>query len=141
MTAVINRLKDNDERQSLGHFILYDNEKIVFECKTLELPDKSNKRNISRIPKGKYRCILRYSEKFQWHYHVENVKDRTWILIHFGNTYNDIRGCILLGSDFKDINNDGSLDVINSKQTLSYLLDIAPKDFTLVINDLDNWGI
>jgi len=137
MIAVLNRLKDSDERQSLGHFILYDNEKIAFECKSLELPDRSNQRNISRIPSGRYRCVLRWSKKFSWHYHVEDVENRSWILIHFGNKYTDIRGCILLGNDFVDINKDGSLDVTSSKKTMNRLLDVAPKDFIMVINDLD----
>lgn len=137
MIAVINRLNDNDENQTLGHFLLYDNENLVFDCKSLELPDRSNQRNISRIPEGRYRCIVRWSKKFSWHYHVEDVDGRSWILIHFGNYYTDIRGCILLGNDFVDINKDGSLDVTSSKKTMKRLLDVAPKDFVMVINDLD----
>lgn len=138
MIAVLNRLKDNDVRQTLGHFILYDNENIAFECKSLELPDRENQRNISRIPQGKYRCILRWSKKFSWHYHVQDVESRLWILIHFGNYYTDIRGCILLGNDYWDINKDGSLDVTSSKKTMNRLLSVAPKDFEMVITDLDN---
>ena len=137
MIAVIHRLKDKDNKQSLGRFYLYDGVKDVFNCKSLELPDRSNNRNVSRIPSGKYICKLRWSKKYGWHFHVTNVKDRSWILIHFGNYYTDIRGCILLGNDFIDINRDGHLDVTSSKKTLSRLLKVAPQQFELNVIDLD----
>lgn len=137
MIAVLNRLIDNDHKQSLGHFTLYDGINNVFNCKSLELPDKGNKRNISRIPSGWYNCELRWSQKFKWHFHVTDVQDRSWILIHIGNTYKEIRGCILLGSNFVDINNDGHLDVTSSGSTIKKLLKVEPKKFKLLINDLD----
>ena len=137
MEAVINRLKDNDEKQTLGHFIMYDGINMAFDCKSLELPDKGNQKSISRIPLGKYICELRWSSKFSWHFHVTDVDSRSWILIHIGNYYTQIRGCILLGSDFLDINKDGHLDVTSSGKTLKRLLKIAPKEFNLTIIDLD----
>lgn len=137
MIAVINRLKDNDSKQTLGHFILYDGIKKVFECKSLELPDRDNQRSVSRIKAKIYKVELRWSKKYGWHFHVKDVEGRSWILIHFGNYYTDIRGCILLGNSFVDINSDGHLDVTSSKNTIRKLLKIAPKKFNLLINDLD----
>ena len=55
------------------------------------------------------------------------------ILIHSGNYFTDILGCILVGESFKEINHDGYLDVVNSKVTLSKLVTIAKKGFTLII--------
>ena len=138
MLAVLNRLKDNDTKQTLGHFLLYDGIKKPFQCKSLELPDRDNQRSISRIPSGWYNCELRWSKKFSWHFHVTDVKDRSWILIHIGNRYDQIRGCILLGNDYVDINGDGHLDVTSSGKTIRKLLKIAPNNFKLLINDLDN---
>lgn len=137
MEAVINRLKDNDEKQTLGHFLLYDGIDLIFECKSLELPDKGNKNNISRIPAGKYICELRWSEKFSWHFHVKDVNQRTWILIHIGNYFTQIRGCILLGENYYDINKDGHLDVTSSGKTLKRLLAVTKREFTITITDLD----
>ena len=137
MEAVINRLKDNDHKQTLGHFLLYDGIDVALDCKSLELPDKGNKRDISRIPAGQYICKFRWSSKFGWHFHVTDVKDRSWILIHIGNYYTQIQGCILLGSNYYDINGDGHLDVTSSGKTLKRLLRIAPREFRLTINDLD----
>ena len=44
-------------------------------------------------------------------------------------------GCILVGSEFRDINHDGKLDVINSKRTLRKMLQILPEEFDLHIID------
>ncbi len=138
MEAVIHRLKDSDEKQSLGHFLMYDGIDLVFQCKSLELPDRGNKNNISRIPAGGYICELRWSKKYGWHFHVTDVEGRSWILIHVGNYYTQIRGCILLGASFTDINKDGHLDVTSSAKTLKRLLKVATKKFRLTIIDLDD---
>lgn len=137
MYAVLNRLVDGDHKQTLGHFILYEGINVKLECKSLELPDRGNKNSISRIPAKMYWCELRWSSKFQWHFHVTDVNGRSWILIHIGNYYTQIRGCILLGNDYYDINKDGHLDVTSSGKTLKKLLAIVPKRFKLYINDLD----
>ena len=67
-------------------------------------------------------------------YEVRNVPGRSGIRIHVGNFFNQIQGCILLGYGYKDVNNDGRLDIINSKISITdfeRLLDKKP--FTLVI--------
>jgi len=93
-------------------FVVIDGE---FECYSLELPDKSNKQKISCIPRGKYEIkfreeptnmTMRYRTKYDWfNYHLclQNVKDRSGIYIHVGNTVKDSYGCILMG---KQINTD-----------------------------------
>ena len=131
------RLPDNDQKQSLGRFYLHEGVKEVFRCATLELPDKSNKRNVSRIPAGTYIVKIRWSKTYGWHYEVTDVDNRSYILIHLGNYYTDIRGCILFGNNFIDINNDGHLDVTSSKKTLRRLLNLGVREFELQIIDRD----
>ena len=63
-----------------------------------------------------------------------DVPDRNYILIHAGNYYSDIRGCILVGMDHLDINKDGFKDVTYSKDTLKKLYKILPEKFELEIN-------
>lgn len=137
MYAVLNRLKDNDHAQTLGHFILYNDMDVAMQCKSLELPDLNNEVRKSRIPAGVYCCEKRYSPKYKWHYWVKDVDGRTWILIHIGNYKDDTTGCILLGQDYVDINSDGHLDVTASGQTMNLLRATAPDEFTLIINDID----
>ena len=70
-------------------------------CDTLELPYRDNQRSISCIPVGDYKVRLRYpresATRNYLHLLVEDVKDRSYILFHRGNTAKDTRGCILVG--------------------------------------------
>ena len=135
MRATLTRTA-HEEKQTRGVLELFNKDgKRIFECLTLELPWKHNQRMISCIPKGDYEVVPRVSQKFSRHLHITNVPNRDWILIHPGNFYTDILGCILVGSKFSDVNKDGVLDVLNSKTTMSALLSTAPNGFTLTIKD------
>lgn len=132
MKATIHR-RHFESKQTLGEFCLQKNGKTIFECKTLELPWLNNTVQKSCIPAGKYQVVTRFSPKFKNHFHVLDVPGRTWILIHSGNYFTDILGCILVGDKFNDLNGDGLRDVTNSKNTLQKLLQLAPEGFELCI--------
>ena len=135
MKAFLLRLQE-DEKQTLSEIIFYDNDvNRVLEVKALELPNRDNQRSISRVNAGKYICKLRYSDKYKWHYHLQDVEGRSLILIHFGNYYTNTRGCILVGNGFTDINKDGYRDVTSSKKTVKRVLEVMPKEFELTIVD------
>ena len=73
---------------------------------TAELPDRDNRSNLSCIPEGRYSLSMRTSQKYGNVYQVNNVKNRSHILLHHGNFAGDracglrthSAGCILLGS-------------------------------------------
>ena len=119
--------------QTLGTLQLLDDNKEIFSCKTLELPDLDNQKSVSCIPKGIYIVTPRTSPKYGLHFLVNNVINRDAILIHHGNYYTDILGCILVGTSHVDINGDNLKDVTSSKVTLKKLLELAPKGFELTI--------
>lgn len=124
---------DHEAKQTLGSFRLDENGKTIFECKTLELPWLNNATQKSCIPVGTYEVVPRTSPKFGKHFHVKDVPGRSWILIHSGNYYTDILGCILPGQNHTDLNHDGWRDVTGSRNTLKKLLELAPEGFTLKI--------
>jgi hypothetical protein len=76
-----------------------------FNCCTLELPWRENQRSISCIPAGEYIVKIRQSPRYGTIYHVKDVPNRSYILIHAGNWAGDtekglkthVNGCILLG--------------------------------------------
>lgn len=76
-----------------------------FSARTIELPWRDNRANVSCIPPGEYRAICRYSRKFRHHYLIQDVPDRGWILTHSGIWAGDAEqgykthshGCIIMG--------------------------------------------
>ena len=113
-----------------------------FECDTLELPDKGNERSISCIPEGVYDVQLRHSAKYGHHLHVTDVVDRDLILIHWGNYAGsknpktgtpDIRGCVLVGHGYADLDGDGLPEIVNSKKAFIALMTACPDGFQLTV--------
>jgi len=84
-----------------------------FSCFTLELPWRDNKPNKSCIPTGTYKVKWMFSGRYGKKYELQNVENRTNILIHRGNyagdtkkgLKSDVGGCILLGKRRGIINN------------------------------------
>lgn len=137
------------EKQTQGSLSVFDEDTCVYSCKTLELPYLENHKNISCIPEGEYKCERITSQKFGLCFLVNDVKDRSNILIHIGNyaseklvleraIMNNLRkvdtlGCILPGLRFADLNNDCNLDVQDSTLAMGMLLHILPAKFQLII--------
>jgi hypothetical protein len=64
-------------------------------CYTIELPWLENQRRISCIPEGEYVLQKRFSPKFKWHIHLQNVPGREFILMHPANdAKKELLGCI-----------------------------------------------
>jgi len=82
-----------------------------FVCYTLELEWLDNLRRKSCIPKGEYKIKFRdyggyherYKRRFKDHnegmIEIADVKGRSAILIHCGNTVKDTLGCVLVGKE------------------------------------------
>jgi len=124
----------DDGIQTLGDLYVYNGTNILFSCKTLELPWKGNSNNISCIPEGIYGLKKYSSQKHPKNYEIAGVPDRDYVLIHKGNYNTDIRGCVLIGDSYGDINNDGEMDILNSSTTVDKLLEITSyKEIPIVI--------
>ncbi len=123
-----------EDKQTLGvGYVVSERPMPHFEFKTLELPWLDNTKYVSCIPAGTYKCVKRNTPKYKDHFHVLDVPNRSHILIHHGNYYTDILGCILPGDAYRDLNKDGYLDVLNSKLTMDRLNTLLPNEFTLTI--------
>jgi len=121
------------KKQTTGHLCLFDEDDLVFDCKTLEPPWRGNKKNISCIPEREYDVIPHDSPKYGRCLLIKDVPNRSYILFHWLNFYTETEGCIGVGRDFKDINSDNIKDIISSKNTFDKLMKVAPDGFRLKI--------
>lgn len=128
-TVILTRRWDNGV-QTLGELSFDD-----FNCKTLELPYRDNKQNISCIPKGTYTVKWSFSPKFmKYTYEILKVPNRSGIRFHSGSSFYDIKGCIILGTHYTDINGDPYADIANTKETITRFDSLLKKkDFKLII--------
>lgn len=139
-TATLERIYR--EKQTEGFFTLYDeSNKVLFACRTLELPNLKNQSKISCIPEGVYFVEKHVSPSQGLCYSIPNVPFRSHILIHKGNYVGsanpttgkpDILGCVLVGNGIKDITGDGIPEITGSSVTLKKLLSLA-SEFNLTI--------
>lgn len=118
-------------------FFVMNGEALLFRCKAIELPDLGNQKKFSCIPEGIY-DVAKYDSPTKGScFHVLDVPDRDSILIHKGNyaagNHIDTLGCILPGTHFSDINEDGFIDITESTKTLENLLAVLPDKFKLHI--------
>lgn len=122
---------------------------------TLELPDRNNHVNLSRInpsPPNGYVCVVTPNDHmtslfstmpgFQGMYNVRGTEGRTGVFLHPGNRAgdvnkgfkSDVEGCILLGNTIGTI--EGQYAVEDSRNAITQfmnLLDYQP--FMLVITN------
>lgn len=139
----------DDIKQTLGVFSV-DNG--GFTCKSLELAWKNNEAQVSCIPCGSYVCKWTKSPRMTreaghdvFTYEILNVPNRGGVRIHSGNYAfkengkPDSLGCPLFGSDYKDLNGDGVLDITNSKNTIEAFHKYMDKeDFLLTIKNVNS---
>jgi hypothetical protein len=108
---------------------------------TLELPWKNNQPKFSCIPEGEYEYRIAKSPRLGtdviW---IDDVQGRTSIQIHTGNFTSQILGCILVGNAISDINNDGILDVSQSKLTFDKLLSNISREGIIRIQSAEILG-
>lgn len=121
------------DKETLGVFNMWEGKELKFQCFTLELPWKENENGVSCIETGHYKAVPRTTGRYagtNLAYHVteldgSEVEGRKHILIHPGNYYTDILGCILPGSQFGFINDDHVYDIGNSTNTVRAMKTMA----------------
>jgi len=135
MKLIISRTYNPNETK--GCMMVLDGSVLLFNCKCLELPSNGNLVDVSCINEGAYDTIKYNSPTKGMVFLLQNVPGRDGIEIHVGNyavgKKVDTDGCILPGMAFVDINDDGNLDVSDSKIALGKLMAILPDKFKTVI--------
>lgn len=129
MLIVLRRVSTNLQSGTFGVLVI-NNEPI---CVTLEETWLDNVPMESCIPAGSYECRKYSGTKYKNVWEVRNVKGRSAILIHNGNTERNTAGCILVGEYYAQFGKQRG--VANSMKTLNMLRGLLPDRFTLHIED------
>lgn len=117
--------------RTVGKLIVHHDDLTLM---SLELPDKSNRVNISCIPCGNYLCKRDLTGKHQF-YKIMDVPGRADIEIHIANKPEDLLGCTGLGLSF-----DSKYNLVDSKKACNALLDsMSNEDFMLCIRDYNSF--
>jgi hypothetical protein len=125
MKILIERYQQ-DNRQTIGRFhVLNDNNTIkkTFHC--LELPWLDNRRRVSRIPEGEYFAIPHRSPTFGRTLWIQDVPNRSEILVHAGNFNHNTLGCVLVGLDLSYLNADRYIDLKDSKKAMNEIMELV----------------
>ena len=122
--------------------VLIDANTLIPQCLTLEDPWNENQTGISCIPAGDYTCELVKTPTFGVVYQILAVPGRQAILIHWGNTHLNTRGCVLLGKEFGvlDVNGISFPAVLESKTAFTAFMTKlhGSPQFKLRVEDV--WG-
>ncbi|WP_391595141.1 DUF5675 family protein [Winogradskyella sp.] len=118
-TIIVNR-DWQDENQTLGVCYVKDEfGNIIFKSECIERGWRNNQSRVSCIPPGTYPVKLEYSPRFRkklWE--IYDVPGRSECKFHAANYARQLNGCIALGNNRKDIDNDGYYDVTSSRDTM-----------------------
>jgi hypothetical protein len=141
ITSVLSR--DYGVKSTLGCWYVFEGNKSLFNCVAIELPIfvipmRLNSQKIDCIHGGMvYEMEKIFSTTKGECFLLKNVPGRTAVEVHIGNFATgkkvDTEGCILPGMRFKDINNDGELDVEDSTGAMKTLLALLPDKSKLYI--------
>ena len=109
------------------------------QCWVLENPWKSNKQNVSCVPPGVYSMKRRESPvverstsgEFTGGWEITDVPERSWIMIHPGNTIDDTEGCPLPGK---------TQTIHNNKQFVGQSRD-AFRELMTILDEETEWTI
>lgn len=106
---------------SLGHcFIKHESGVIQYIGATLERGWRNNQKQVSCVPEGEYPLRLEYSPRFdQDLWELYDVPNRSECKFHAANYWEQLNGCIALGSEHRDINFDGVPDIPDSRVTMA----------------------
>lgn len=137
MIVYIYRITTN-KNQSLGYCVIKEKGLILFESRSLERGWLDNQKNVSCVPAATYNAVVEYSPKFNrdlWE--LKGVPGRSECKFHAANYWNQLNGCIALGKEFKDINNDNFTDITESRETMECFHQVLRNYKTVKVEIID----
>ena len=131
MNATIIRVSTHPTHGTFGVLTIDNKPQAV----TLEPYKRDNAVSISCIPTGQYICKRYSSKKYNNTFEVTAVQGRSKILFHSGNTDNNTKGCIILGSNFGNLLHEWA--ILNSRKAMQQFMQHTAEvdEFMLTIRE------
>ncbi len=108
-----------NENKTLSECAIMQGRSILTTFVGIELPWQGNQPNVSCVPPGMYRAFaVKRASNGRYAIWLQDVKNRSQVMIHTANFVRQLRGCLAPGREWKDIDNDGILDVIRSAEVM-----------------------
>lgn len=146
MTKLKELILERDLMNDKGTLGSFKTPKGEFICLSLEEPWKDNKKGISCIPEGKYRCTRYNSPKLIKAGKADpevillhDVPNRSFVQIHIGNNLDDVEGCVMPGEkmleNFTYKGKKYDYFISSSAKAFKKLKAITEKEFDLVVKN------
>ena len=136
MNLLLQRTSESPDGPTFGTMTDADSGVVVVPV-TLELPDRGNQPDISRVPAGVYEYNRTQSHDIGYEvFETQQVPHRSGIALHKGNWLRDTKGCQLCGMTQGTL--DGEAAVLQSGEAFALLMaHCANVDrFTLTVVDV-----
>ena len=128
-----------EDKAYLGTAFLMDSNVLLYKCRTVELPYRDNRRNVSCVPQGTYDLVLEYSPRFgRYLWELKGVPNRSECKIHPANEAKQLNGCIAPGAQYFDLDGDGVSGVSGSRYALNRINLFMGADTIAKITIIDN---
>lgn len=132
---LIQIFRDYLPEQTVSELVMVDeNGNNLFHGNAIELKWSNNVRRESCIPEGSYIAIKHTSPKFGTCLWIQDVENRSEILIHPANYSRQLLGCIAPGMKLADIDKDGLVDVTESRKAMNKILELMGNDTKIAIS-------
>lgn len=119
----------------LGYLSVFDAGVKVLDQVTLELPWKGNRKQESCIPAGLYKINPEKHATKGLVLRLESVPGRSGVLMHKGCFPRNTLGCVLVGTEFADLDGDKVWDAADSRKAMKALFDLITEPALLQIVD------
>ncbi|MEI6865804.1 DUF5675 family protein [Flavicella sp.] len=112
---------NQDRNQTLSSAVIINPiRQLVYSSVMLERGWRNNENRVSCLPIGIYPLVLEYSPAFKMDlWEIKESGHRSECKFHAANFWKQLNGCVAPGRRPRDLDNDGYLDVTDSKKTLA----------------------
>lgn len=142
MKIIVDRIFANNHKILSECYLIDEKGQDIFQFKGIELPWNDNQKNISSIPANIYNAVAvrRYSNQ-KYALWIQDVPNRSQIMIHTANFARQLLGCLAPGEKFADLDRDGIIDVKHSQKIMDKLQKHIPLGTEIQCHFIDSYRI